>query len=113
MDNNVHVMINNTGRAVSSPIWTADYGLQLVIGGLNTIEINGEYSIDFADNAETGTSITVPLISDRAEIPKDLIDTGKDLFAFLYVRGEDFGRTVQIIKIPNKVRPARTQADIN
>ena len=42
MDNNVHVMINNTGRAVSSPIWTADYGLQLVIGGLNTIEINGE-----------------------------------------------------------------------
>lgn len=113
MDNNVHVMINKTGYAVSAPIWTADYGLQLVIGGLNLLEVNGEYSIDFADNAETGSSITVPLKGDRAEIPKDLIDTGNDLYAFLYVKGEDFGRTVQTITIPNKVRPARTQADIN
>ena len=41
-------------------------------------------------------------------IPSQFISSGKDVFAFLYHVGVDFGRTVYKFRIPNKLRPDRT-----
>jgi hypothetical protein len=46
--------------------------------------------------------------SDGVLIPRQFIDSGKDVFAFLYHVGDNYGKTVYKFRIPNKVRPERT-----
>jgi cell division septation protein DedD len=46
--------------------------------------------------------------ADGVLIPTQFIKTGKDVFAFLYHVGEDYGKTVYTFCIPNRIRPDRT-----
>jgi hypothetical protein len=49
--------------------------------------------------------------SDGVLIPSQFIKSGKDVFAFLYHVGADYGRTVYKFRIPNKLRPDRTDEE--
>ena len=90
---------------VTAPIVKEDYGLYLKIEG---VELPSTYEVDFSNSENNGTSVTMIGNSDGVLIPRQFIDSGKDVFAFLYHVGADFGRTIYKFRIPNKVRPDRT-----
>ena len=96
----------NSGRyTVTAPIVKEDYGLYLQIEG---VELPQTYEVDFSNSEHNGTSVTMIGNSDGVLIPSQFISSGKDVFAFLYHVGADFGRTVYKFRIPNKCRPDRT-----
>ena len=90
---------------VTAPIVKEDYGLYLKIEGL---ELPSTYEVDFSNDEHSGSSVTMIGNADGVLIPSQFIKSGKDIFAFLYHVGEDFGRTVYKFRIPNKLRPDRT-----
>ena len=97
----------NSGRyTVTASIVKEDYGLKLKIEG---VELPSSYQVDFSNEEHHGTSVTMIGNADGVRIPRQFIDTGKDIFAFLYWVGEDYGKTVYKFRIPNKVRPDRTE----
>ena len=98
-------VVSNGRYTVTAPIIKEDYGLYLKIEG---VELPSTYEVDFSNSESSGTSVTMIGNSDGVLIPHQFIDSGKDVFAFLYHVGEDFGRTVYKFRIPNKVRPDRT-----
>ena len=96
----------NSGRyTVTAPIVKEDHGLYLKIEG---VELPETYQVDFSNSENSGTSVTMIGNADGVLIPRQFIKSGKDVFAFLYHVGADFGRTVYKFRIPNKVRPDRT-----
>ena len=96
-----------SGRyAVTAPIVKEDYGLYLQIEG---VELPSTYQVDFSNSENNGSSVTMIGNSDGVLIPNQFIKSGKDIFAFLYHVGEDYGRTVYKFRIPNKLRPDRTE----
>lgn len=97
----------NSGRyTVTAPIVKEDYGLYLQIEG---VELPETYQVDFSNSENSGSSVTMIGNADGVLIPRQFISTGKDVFAFLYHVGADFGRTVYKFRIPNKLRPDRTE----
>lgn len=98
-------VVSNGRYTVTAPIVKEDYGLYLQIEG---VELPPTYEVDFSNSENSGSSVTMIGNSDGVLIPHQFIETGKDVFAFLYHVGEDFGRTVYKFHIPNKVRPDRT-----
>lgn len=93
------------GYSVTSPIVKEDYGIVLKIEG---IELPSTYQVDFSNDEHHGTSITMIGNSDGVQIPTQFIKTGKDVFAFLYHVGDNYGKTVYKFRIPNRLRPDRT-----
>ena len=93
---------------VTAPIIKEDYGLYLQIEG---IELPSTYEVDFSNDEHSGTSVTMIGNSDGVLIPSQFISSGKDIFAFLYHVGEDYGRTIFKFRIPNKLRPDRTDEE--
>ena len=91
--------------STAAPIIKEDYGLYLLIGGIDLPEV---YEVDFSNEEHAGTSVTMVGNADGVLIPTQFIKSGKDVFAFYYQVGEDFGRTLYTIRIPNKLRPDRT-----
>ena len=98
-------VVSNGRYTVTAPIVKEDYGLQLQIEG---VDLPSSYQVDFSNSENSGTSITMVGNSNKVRIPTELIETGKDIFAFLYVVGSGYGRTVYKFRIPNKLRPDRT-----
>lgn len=98
-------IVNGRNYTVTAPIVKEDYGLYLKIEG---IELPETYQVDFSNSENSGTSVTMIGNADGVLIPRQFIDSGKDVFAFLYHVGEDFGKTVYKFRIPNKLRPDRT-----
>jgi len=98
-------VVSNGRYTVTAPIVKEDYGLYLQIEG---VELPSTYEVDFSNSESSGTSVTMIGNADGVLIPRQFIDSGKDVFAFLYHVGSDFGRTVYKFRIPNKVRPDRT-----
>lgn len=92
-------VVSNGRYTVTAPIVKEDYGLYLKIEG---VELPSTYEVDFSNSENSGTSVTMIGNADGVLIPHQFIDTGKDIFAFLYHVGEDFGRTVYKFRIPNK-----------
>lgn len=86
------IVKEDTSRyAVSQPIYKEDYGLYfLIIEGLELPEV---YTVDFSNSETTGKSVSMLGNSDGVLIPRQFIKSGKDVFAFLYHVGSDYGRT--------------------
>ena len=97
--------VSNGRYTVTAPIIKEDYGLYLKIEG---VELPETYQVDFSNDEHNGTSVTMIGNADGVLIPRQFIDTGKDIFAFLYHVGDNYGKTVYKFRIPNKVRPDRT-----
>ena len=100
--------VSNGHYTVTAPIVKEDYGLYLQIEG---VELPSTYEVDFSNSENSGSSVTMIGNADGVLIPRQFISTGKDVFAFLYHVGADFGRTVYKFRIPNKVRPDRTNEE--
>lgn len=98
-------IVNGRNYTVTSPIVKEDYGLVLQIEG---VELPPTYQVDFSNSENNGTSVTMIGNTDGVLIPHQFISTGKDVFAFLYWVGADYGKTVYKFRIPNKLRPDRT-----
>lgn len=101
----IHAPVGGGRYTVTAPIVKEDYGLYLKIEGL---ELPSTYEVDFSNSEHNGTSVTMIGNADGVLIPSQFISSGKDVFAFLYHVGVDFGRTVYKFRIPNKLRPDRT-----
>lgn len=101
--------------STTEPITQGDYGYMLQIEGA---ELPSTYRVDFSNNRHEGEALTVYGNENGAEVPEELIATGKDIFAFYYYIGENFGKTAYTWKIPNDTRakygdrtPTPTQQD--
>ena len=92
---------------VTASRYMEDYGQILKIEG---IDLPNVYQVDFSNNLMRGTSMTVLGNADGVAIPDEYISTGRDVYAFLYLTGDSWGRTIATIRIPNKTRPTRTNA---
>ena len=101
----IHAPVGGGRYTVTAPIVKEDYGLYLKIEGL---ELPSTYEVDFSNSEHNGTSVTMIGNADGVLIPSQFIASGKDVFAFLYHVGADYGRTVYKFRIPNKLRPDRT-----
>ena len=101
----ITVVIGNDNASVAEPITRVDYGLKLRIKG---VALPATYEVDFSLSEKGGESVTVIGDAQGAEIPVDHIKTGKNIFAYLYWTGEDYGRRVKKIMIPNDAGPDRT-----
>lgn len=104
----IHAPVGGGRYTVTAPIVKEDYGLYLKIEGL---ELPSTYDVDFSNSENNGTSVTMIGNADGVLIPRQFISSGKDVFAFLYHVGVDFGRTVYKFRIPNKLRPDRTNEE--
>lgn len=98
-------VVSGRNFTTTAPIIKENYGIYLQIEG---VELPETYQVDFSNEEHHGTSVTMIGNADGVRIPRQFIDTGKDIFAFLYWVGEDYGKTVYKFRIPNKVRPDRT-----
>ena len=92
---------------VTASRYMEDYGQVLKIEG---IDLPSVYQVDFSNNLMRGTSMTVLGNADGVAIPDEYISTGRDVYAFLYLTGDSWGRTIATIRIPNKTRPTHTNA---
>lgn len=101
--------------STTEPITQGDYGYILQIEGA---ELPVIYRVDFSNDRHKGKALPVYSNENGVEVPKELIDTGKDIFAFYYYIGDNFGKTAYTWKIPNDMRaqkgdktPTPTQQD--
>ena len=101
----IHAPVGGGRYTVTAPIVKEDYGLYLKIEGL---ELPSTYEVDFSNSEHNGISVTMIGNADGVLIPSQFISSGKDVFAFLYHVGANYGRTVFKFRIPNKLRPDRT-----
>ena len=107
---NLNVITANLSHGkqfVTASRYMEDYGQVLKIEG---IDLPSVYQVDFSNNLMRGTSMTVLGNADGVAIPDEYISTGRDVYAFLYLTGDMWGRTIATIRIPNKTRPTRTDA---
>ena len=105
-DTNIIIAAWGGGRTpVTASRFMEDYGQVLKITG---VEMPDVYQVDFANSPHDGNSVTMVGNADGVLIPKQFFDSGRDVYAFLYLTREDAGRTMATIRIPNKRRPKRT-----
>ena len=103
MNNITKAVFNNTRSIVTPFLWQYDYGQILQIEG---IELPETYEVHFSNQAEAGTATTSLGSSAGVEIPDVYLQTGKPVYAFIYLHeGEDDGETEYKITIPVKARP--------
>ena len=104
-DNIITANLSHGKTYVTASRYMEDYGQILKIEGMDLPSV---YQVDFSNNLLRGTSMTVLGNADGVAIPDEYISTGRDVYAFLYLTGDMWGRTIATIRIPNKTRPKRT-----
>lgn len=105
-DTNIIIAALGGGRTtVTASRFMEDYGQVLKITG---VELPDVYQVDFANSPHDGNSVTMVGNADGVLIPRQFFDSGRDVYAFLFLTREDAGRTMATIRIPNKRRPKRT-----
>lgn len=103
----IYGRIGPLGPYTIGEITEEDYG---IVFQMPDLDLPTAYQVDFSNKLTHGTSITMLGDESGVSIPTELIDTGKDVYAFLYWTGADFGRTIKTWRIVNKRRPKRTDA---
>ncbi len=92
--------------SATAPAYQYDYGQILQITG---IELPTAYQVHFSNDRSSGDSITMIGDADGVAIPDELLATGKDVYAFLFLQtGATDGETEYRITIPVHPRPAIT-----
>lgn len=99
----IYGRVGPRGTSTIGSITEGDYGIMF----LPELDLPESYQIDFAVKLTSGQALTVIGDATGARIPDELIDTGKDVYAFLYWVGEGFGKTTHIFRIENKKRANR------
>lgn len=100
----IYGRVGPRGTYTVGEITEEDYG---AVFQMPDLDLPAAYNVDFSNSPTVGSSLTVIGNEDGAEIPKTLIDTGKDVFVFLYWVGDAFGKTTHLFRIRNNRRPKR------
>ena len=104
--NIVTAKFHNSRRTTTRAITQYDYGQILRIEG---IDLPDAYEVDFSNNQYRGDSKPQIGNSSGVKIPEEYIKTGQDIYAFIFLHaGTSDGETFYWIRIPNELRPART-----
>jgi len=99
--------INSMGCTVTSAITQWDYGWQFIP---EIEDLPPTYRLDFSNEEKHGTALPVYCSTDGAEVPTELIDTGKDIWVWYVTIGDGYGITEYKWRIPNKCKP-KTEED--
>ena len=100
--------INSMGCTVTSAITQWDYGWIFIP---EFEDIPATYRLDFSNDEHHGTALPVYCGSDGAEVPEELIDTGRDIYVWYYYIGEGYARSAYEWKIPNRSK-SRSGEDV-
>lgn len=90
-------------EALTCPLYQYDYGQILQIVGL---DLPASYQVHFANYESQGEAAVVLGNEDGVAIPNEYLETGKDVYAFIFLNtGADDGETEYVIHIPVIRRP--------
>ena len=95
-------IVNSGGYTITSAITQWDYGYVFVP---EFEDLPATYRLDFSNDEHHGTALPVYCGSEGGEVPKELIDTGKDIWVWFFYIGDGFGKSEHKWKIPNKCKP--------
>lgn len=90
------VFVGGMTTVRTKPVYRYDRGRVLVIDGL---DLPDAYKVHFS-NSPREDAIPVIGTSDGALIPDSLLETGKTLYAWVYVEDEEAGLTLRSITVP-------------
>ena len=99
-------IVNSRGYTITSAITQWDYGYVFVP---EFEDMPATYRLDFSNDEHHGTALPVYCGSEGGEVPEELIDTGKDIFVWLFYIGDGFGKSEYKWRIPNKCKPKTEQ----
>ena len=100
----IYGRVGPRGTYTEGMITEEDYG---ILFQMPDIDLPAAYQVDFSNKLTGGTALTVVGNEDGALIPTSLIDSGKDVYAFLYYTGVGFGKTTHVFRINNNRRAKR------
>ena len=100
----IYGRIGPRGTYTEGMITEEDYG---ILFQMPDLDLPAAYQVDFSNKLTGGTALTVVGNEDGALIPTSLIDSGKDVYAFLYYTGVGFGKTTHVFRINNNRRAKR------
>jgi hypothetical protein len=100
----IYGRVGPRGTYTEGMITEEDYG---IIFKMPDLDLPAAYQVDFSNKLTGGTALTVVGNEDGALIPTSLIDSGKDVYAFLYYTGVGFGKTTHVFRINNNRRAKR------
>ena len=100
----IYGRVGPRGTYTEGMITEEDYG---ILFKMPDLDLPAAYQVDFSNKLTGGTALTVVGNSDGALIPTSLIDSGKDVYAFLYYVGDNFGKTTHVFRINNNRRAKR------
>ena len=100
----IYGRVGPRGTYTEGMITEEDYG---ILFQMPDLDLPAAYQVDFSNKLTGGTALTVVGNEDGALIPTSLIDSGKDVYAFLYYTGVGFGKTTHVFRINNNRRAKR------
>ena len=100
----IYGRVGPRGTYTEGMITEEDYG---ILFQMPDLDLPAAYQVDFSNKLASGTALTVVGNEDGALIPTSLIDSGKDVYAFLYHVGDGFGKTTHVFRINNNRRAKR------
>ena len=100
----IYGRVGPLGPYTIGEITEEDYG---IVFQMPDLDLPAAYQVDFSNKLASGTALTVVGNEDGALIPTSLIDSGKDVYAFLYHVGDGFGKTTHVFRINNNRRAKR------
>ena len=100
----IYGRVGPRGTYTEGMITEEDYG---ILFQMPDLDLPAAYQVDFSNKLTGGTALTVVGNEDGALIPTALIDSGKDVYAFLYYTGVGFGKTTHVFRINNNRRAKR------
>lgn len=100
----IYGRVGPRGTYTEGMITEEDYG---ILFQMPDLDLPAAYQVDFSNKLASGTALTVVGNADGALIPQSLMDSGKDVYAFLYHVGDGFGKTTHIFRINNNRRAKR------
>ena len=100
----IYGRVGPRGTYTEGVITEEDYG---ILFQMPDLDLPAAYQVDFSNKLTGGTALTVVGNEDGALIPTSLIDSGKDVYAFLYHVGDGFGKTTHVFRINNNRRAKR------
>ncbi len=93
--------VSGRGFTTTSAITQWDYGW-IFIPEIESLPPT--YRLDFSNEEKRGTALPIYCGSEGAEVPKELIDTGKDIHVWYVCIGDGYGITEHHWIIPNKCK---------
>ena len=95
-DNVIKAVFASGRRVKTAPLWRYDHGIRLQPIGL---ELPENYEIHFS-NSKTGEAKTQLADATGAVIPAEYLIPGTEVYAWIYLVGDSYGRTKAEIIIP-------------